>query len=391
MINFTFQNPTKIIFGKGSEQKLGEEIKLRGKKVLLHYGGGSIKQNGVYDKVIASLNAAGIEYVELGGVKPNPRLELVYEGIRLCRESGVDFILAAGGGSAIDSAKAIAVGVPYEGDVWDFYTGKAEPQATLPVGTVLTLAAAGSEASLSSVITKEDEKLKRPLDHPLLFPVFSVLNPEFTYSLPSYQTACGIADILAHLMERYFTNVKGVGTTSRLLEGAMKNIIDNGPLALYRPDDYDARSEIMWTGCIAHNNLLNTGRIGDWASHMIEHELSGFNDVAHGAGLSVVFPAWMKYVYKHDMELFTQFAVRVWGVEQDFFNREKTVLSAIAKMEAFFKGMGLPVRLKELGIAKNDFRAIADKCRVFDEEAGTVGNFVELTRDDIVKILELAE
>ncbi len=391
MINFTFQNPTKIIFGKGSEQKLGAEIRRRGQKALVHYGGGSVKQNGVYDKVIASLNAAGVSYIELGGVKPNPRLSLVYEGIRLCREQGVDFVLAVGGGSVIDSAKAIAVGVPYEGDVWDFYAGTAEPESALPVGTVLTLAAAGSESSWGSVITKDEGRYKRALDHPVLYPAFSVLNPEFTYTLPPYQTSCGISDILAHMFERYFTNVKHVGVTSRLLEGAMKNIIEHGPKALEDPNDYDARAEIMYTGCIAHNNSLDPGRIGDWGSHMIEHELSGFNDVAHGAGLSIIFPAWMKFVYKHDMELFTQFAVRVWGVEQDFFNSEQTILAAIAKMEAFFKGLGLPIRLSEIDIAPKDFRAIADKCKVFDEEAGTVGNFVPLTKDDIVRILELAE
>ncbi len=263
MINFTFAIPTKIIFGKGAEQKLGREIASRGKKALLHYGGGSIKQNGVYDKVVASLKDAGVEYVELGGVKPNPRLSLVYEGIELCRKQGVDFILAVGGGSAIDSAKAIAVGVPYEGDVWDFYTGKATPDAALPVGTVLTIAAAGSEMSTGSVITNEDGMFKRAVNSSLIYPAFSILNPEFTYSLPAYQTSCGVSDILAHLMERYFTNVKGVGTTDRLLEGAMKSIIESGLLALEKPDDYDVRSEIMWTGAIAHNNLLNTGRIGD--------------------------------------------------------------------------------------------------------------------------------
>ena len=393
MINFEFRNPTKIIFGKGAEQKLGAEILRHGKKALVHYGGGSIKKNGVYDKVIASLKSAGVEYVELGGVKPNPRLSLVHEGIRLCRDEGVDFILAVGGGSAIDSAKAIAVGIPYEGDVWDFYSGDALPKSAYPVGAVLTLAAAGSESSWGSVITKDDEMLKRALDNELIYPVFSILNPEFTYSLPAYQTSCGISDILAHMMERYFTNVKSVGITDRLLEGAMKNIIDVGAIALQKPDDYDIRSEIMLSGCVAHNNSLDIGRVGDWASHMIEHELSGFNDVAHGAGLSVVFPAWMKYVYKHDIRLFTQFAVRVWGEERDFlfFDDEKTILRAITKMEDFFKSLGLPVRLSELGIRKKDFRAIAQKCKVFDEEAGTVGNFVKLTKDDIVKILELAE
>ncbi len=391
MINFEIRIPTKIIFGKDEEQKLGAEIQQYGKKVLVHYGGGSIKQNGVYEKVIACLKSAGIEYVELGGVKPNPRLALVREGIRLCRENEVDFILAVGGGSAIDSAKAIAIGVPYEGDVWDFYTGKAEVKAALPIGTVLTIAAAGSEMSIGSVITNEDGMLKRSVTSELLYPVFSILNPEFTYSLPAYQTSCGVSDILAHLMERYFTNVRGVGTTDRLLEGSMRNIIDNGILVQERLDDYDVRSEIMWTGSIAHNNLLSTGRIGDWSSHNIEHELSSFNDIAHGAGLSIIFPAWMKYVYKHDMELFMQYASRVWGVEPNFFDKEQTILSAIGKLEAFYKRIGLPVRLSEIGIGLENLRAIANKCCMSDETEDTLGNFVKLSKDDIYNILLLAE
>lgn len=389
MVNFEFRNPTKIIFGKGAEKNLGAEVKKYGKKILLHYGGGSVKKNGVYDKVKGSLDEAGIQYIELGGVKPNPRLSLIHEGIRLCRENKIDFVLAVGGGSVIDSAKGIAVGIPYDGDVWDFYTGANTPKATIPVGVVLTLPAAGSESSYSSVVTKEEGKIKLPLDNDILYPVFAVLNPEFTYTLPAYQTSCGISDILAHLMERYFTNVKAVGITNRLLEGAMKNIIDNAYLVQKDPCNYDARSEIMWTGSIAHSNLLNTGRIGDWASHMIEHELSGLNDVAHGAGLAIIFPAWMKYVYKHDIDLFTQFAVRVWGVEQYFHDRERTVLECIDKIETFFKNIGLPVRLGEIGITESDFELIAGKCRLFD--ADTVGNFVKLTRKDIVNILNLAK
>ncbi|NLW02705.1 MAG: iron-containing alcohol dehydrogenase [Clostridiaceae bacterium] len=390
MVNFEFQNPTKIIFGKDSEQCLGKEIKKYGKKVLFHYGGGSIKKNGVYDKVKKVLDDENIEYIELGGVKPNPRLSLIYEGIKICRENSIDFILAVGGGSVIDSAKGIAVGVPYEGDVWDFYMGVSVPETKLPVGVVLTIPAAGSESSYSSVVTEEKNKLKRPLDHDVLYPQFAIMNPEFTFSLPAYQTSCGISDIMAHLMERYFTNVKGVGITSRLLEGAMKNIIDNAHLVLDDPHNYIARSEIMWTGSIAHNNLLNTGRIGDWASHMIEHELSAINDVAHGAGLAIVFPAWMKYVYKHNIDLFVQFAVRVWNVEQDFENKERTALAGIERLESFYKSIGLPVRLSEIGIGEEHYQEIASKCRVFHED-DTVGNFVKLTRKDIVEILRLAK
>jgi len=391
MTNFTFKNPTEIIFGKDSEQHLGKKIKeYGGKKVLFHYGSGSIKKNGIYDKVKKSLENEGIEYIELGGVKPNPRLSLIYEGIDICRKNGIDFILAVGGGSVIDSAKGIAVGVKYEGDVWDFYTGKAIPKTKLPVGVVLTLPAAGSESSFSSVVTKEEGKLKRPLDHDVLYPQFAILNPEFTFTLSKYQTSCGIADIMAHLIERYFTNVKAVGITSRLLEGAMKNLIDNAHAVLDNPSDYDARSEIMWTGTIAHNNLLNTGRIGDWASHMIEHEISAINDVAHGAGLAIVVPAWMKYVYKHNLDLFTQYAVRVWNVEQDFEDKGKTALEGINRLESFFKGIGLPVRLSEIGIGEEHFKEISSKCRVFHSD-DTVGNFVKLTREDIIKILNLAK
>lgn len=391
MINFEFQNTTKVYFGKNAEKGIGEKIKQYGDRVLLHYGGGSIKKNGIYDKIMRELIQNDIKVWELGGVKPNPRLSLIQEGISICRKNKISFILAVGGGSAIDSAKGIAVGVPYEGDVWDFYEGSRMPEKKLALGVVLTLPATGSESSYSSVVTKEEGMLKRPLDNDVLYPDFAILNPEFTYSLPDYQTCCGIADISAHLMERYFTKVRHVGLTDRLIEGALKNLIENARKVLDYPTDYDIRSEIMWTGAVAHNNLLNTGRIGGWASHMIEHELSAVNDVAHGAGLAVILPAWMKYVYRKDVDLFAQYAVRVWNVEENYFDREETARKGIACLEEFYQSLHLPVRLHEIGIGEDKFEMIAKKCRKFDVEKGTVGNFIPLSEKDIVNILELAK
>ena len=297
MENFVYHNPTKIIFGKGMGDRVGEEVKLFSKKILLHYGGGSIKQIGLYAKVVKSLREAGVEFVELPGVKPNPRLSLVRTGIEICRENGLDFILAVGGGSVIDSAKAIAMGVPYHGDVWDFFTGRAELHKALPVGTILTIPAAGSEASTASVITNEDGLYKRGFNSDLLYPRFSILNPELAFTLPKHQVACGAFDILAHIMERYFTNTQHVELTDRLCEATMKTIINNIPLVFGDPENYDAWAEVMWAGTVAHNNLLNTGRTGDWASHDIEHEISAIYDVAHGAGLAVVFPVigWKRW------------------------------------------------------------------------------------------------
>ncbi|GHU81083.1 NADH-dependent alcohol dehydrogenase [Spirochaetia bacterium] len=392
MVNFDFKNPTRIIFGKGTIAGVGPVVReFQGSKVLLHFGGGSIKANGIYDTIKKSLSGVGIEVVELGGVQPNPRLSLIREGIKLSREKKVDFILAVGGGSVIDSAKAIGVGIPYEGDVWDFYTGKAVPQKTVPVATVLTIPAAGSESSFSSVVTNDDGAFKRPLDHDLIYPVFSILDPETGYSLPAYQTGCGLSDMLVHVIERYCTRELQVELTDRLCEAVMKTIINNAPRVLANPRDYDARAEIMWAGAVAHNNSLNTGRIGDWASHMIEHELSGFNDVAHGAGLAVLVPNWMKYVYKTDPQRFVQFAVRVFDVEQNFHNPEETALRGINALRNFFNSLGMPATLKEIGIEEKDFQAIAEKTKKFDPVKGTVGNFQPLTNKDIVEILKLAK
>ncbi len=389
MENFIIKNATKIIFGKGTENLLGEEVKKYTKKVLFVSGGGSIKASGLYDRAIKSLKENNIEYVELFGVKPNPRLSLVREGIRLCRENNIDFVLSVGGGSAADTAKGIAVGVPYEGDVWDFYIGKARPQKALPVGVVLTIPATGTEASTSSVITNEDGWYKKGLGSELIRPAFSILNPELTYTLPAYQTACGAADIMSHVMERYFTNVENVDFTDRLCEATLKTIINNTPKALDKPEDYGARAEIMWAATIAHNDLLSTGRIGDWASHRIEHELSGIYDIAHGAGLSIIFPAWMRYVYKHNLNRFVQFAVRVWDVDFAFENQEDIALEGIRRMEQFFKSIGLPVTLRDAGITEDRYEEMANKATNFDQY--TQGNLVKLNKQDIINVFNLAK
>ncbi|MGB9759420.1 MAG: iron-containing alcohol dehydrogenase [Thermoproteota archaeon] len=389
MENFEFISPTKIIFGKGTESLVGEEVKKYSNKILFHYGGGSIKRIGLYEKVVSSLKEAGVKFIELPGVKPNPRLSLVQEGIKLCRENKIDFILAVGGGSVIDSAKAIGVGVPYEGNVWDFYIGKATPKETLPVGVVLTIPGAGSEASNSSVITNEEGWYKRSLNNDIIRPKFAIMNPEVTFSVSSYYTACGAADMMAHVMERYFTNTRNTDLTDRLCEATLKTIIKNVQIALKEPNNYDARAELMWASTIAHNGLLGTGRVGDWASHLIEHELSGLYDVTHGAGLAVIFPAWMKYVYKQRIDKFVQFATRVWSVELDFENPEKTALEGIEQLKDFFKKIGLPTTLKELNVPEEKFEELASRCT--NNGTSTVGNFVKLSKEDVIKILRIAK
>jgi alcohol dehydrogenase len=388
MENFTFLNPTKIVFGRDTETAVGTETARYSRKILLHFGGGSIKASGLYDRVCASLTAAGVEWIELGGVKPNPRLSLVQEGVRLCKQHNLGFILAVGGGSAIDSAKAIAMGAVIEGDVWDFYIGRGTPTDALPIGTVLTIPAAGSESSDGTVITNEDGWLKRAVGGPFLYPRFSILNPALCTTLPPFQVACGAADIMSHLMERYFTNVTHVAFTDRLIEATMKTVAAQAPKVLANPDDYDAWSELMWAGTIAHNNLLNTGRIGDWASHDIEHEVSGIYDVAHGAGLAVVFPAWMKYVLHNDIDRFVQWAVRVWNVELDVFDKEATAREGIARLEAFFHQVGLGTTLASLGIHDDRTDEMARKGT--NDDSRTLGNFVKLDSRAVADILRLA-
>jgi alcohol dehydrogenase YqhD (iron-dependent ADH family) len=388
MNNFTFYSPTFFVFGKNTENEAGKYVKrFGGSKVLIHYGKGSVVRSGLLDRVKKSLNNEGVEYVELGGVMPNPRSGLVYEGIELCRQEKVDFILALGGGSAIDSAKAIAAGVKYNGDFWDFFEGKPIEEA-LPVGTVLTIAAAGSEGSGDTVITKEEGMLKRGAGSDVLRPVFSILNPELTQTLPAYQTACGATDIMAHVFERYFTNTKEVEITDRLCEAVLLTMIKEVPRAIAEPDNYDARANIMWAGMVAHNNLLGVGRDQDWSSHAIEHELSALYDVAHGAGLAVVFPAWMTYVMKHDINRFAQIAVRVWGCEMNFANPEETAKEGIKRFKEFLRSIGMPVTFKELGAREEDIPLMVEKLGL--GENGTLGSFVPLKSKDVEQIYRLA-
>ena len=387
MNNFNFYSPTYFAFGKGRENEAGKLVKrFGGSKVLIHYGGGSIIKSGLLDRVKASLHNEGIAYIELGGVVPNPRSGLVYEGIELCRKEQVDFVLAVGGGSAIDSAKAIAIGATYEGDFWDFFKGKRVDKA-LPVGTILTLSAAGSEGSANSVITHEDGMLKRGSGSELMRPVFSILNPELTCSLPAFQTACGATDMMAHVFERYFTNTKNVEITDRLCEAVLKTVIAETPKALANPNDYEARANIMWAGMVAHNDICGVGREQDWSTHQMEHELSALYDVAHGAGLAVMFPAWMKYVMHQDVQRFAQFAVRVWGCEMNFHNPERTALEGIHRLEQFYTSIGMPIRFSQLGAKAEDIPTLINTLRI---GTGTIGFFVKLTADDVKKIYELA-
>ncbi len=389
MENFSFYSPTRFVFGQGTERQAGELVRMAGgTKVLLHFGGGSAVRSGLIGRVKESLSAAGLGFVELGGVHPNPLDTKVYEGIRLCRQEGVDFILAVGGGSVIDSAKAIAMGCCYDGDFWDFYSGKAAPEAALPMGTVLTIAAAGSEGSGDSVITKADGMLKRGAGGDCIRPRFSILNPALTQSLPAYQSACGATDIMAHVFERYFTNTKHVETTDRLCEAVLLSMVHETPKVIADPDDYQARANIMWAGMVAHNNIVGVGREQDWNSHGIEHELSGMYDCAHGAGLAVIMPAWMKFVYKHDVMRFAQMAVRVWGCAMDFAEPERTALAGIAAFRSFLTSIGMPSTIRELGGKKEDIPALVQKFGL--PEGGTTGGFVHLTSADIAAIYELA-
>lgn len=386
MDNFTFYAPTYFDFGKGAELHVAELIRrFGGKRVLLHYGGGSIKRNGLYDRITGCLREAGIPMAELGGVVPNPRSGLVYEGIRLCREEEIDFILAAGGGSTIDSAKAIAAGVLYDGDFMDFYQRKQTAERALPIGTVLTIAAAGSEGSPNTVITDEKTQVKKGMKSDLLRPKFSILNPELTCTLPPYQTAAGATDIMIHICERYFSNTEEVEITDRLCEAVLKTIIYEAPRVMKQPDHYEARANIMWAGMLAHNNVCGVGRTQDWASHHIEHELSALYDVTHGAGLAVIAPSWMRYVLKINPHKLVQFATRVWDVPLDEKNPEETARQGIQRFEAFLAELGMPSTFEEIGARREDIDKMTDKLMGGRD---TEGNYVKLTREDVVKIYE---
>jgi alcohol dehydrogenase YqhD (iron-dependent ADH family) len=389
MENFTFYSPTYFAFGKDTENDTGKYVKrFGGSKVLIHFGSGSVVRSGLLDRVKKSLDKENIAYVELGGVQPNPRSGLVYKGIELCRSEKVDFIIAVGGGSSIDSAKAIAAGVPYDGDFWDYYQGKSVTEA-LPLATVLTIAAAGSEGSPDSVITHENGMLKRATSGEALRPKFSILNPALTQTLPPFQTAAGITDIMAHLYERYLTNTKDVEVTDRLIEALLLTMIHEAPKVIANPDDYQARANIMWAGMMAHNNSVGVGRSQDWTSHDVEHELSALYDCAHGAGLAAVMPAVFTYNLKHDVMRFAQSAVRVWGCQMDFANPENTALAGIAALRQFLKSIGMPLTFAELGAKEEDIEKLAHMACYGDVRTGTIGGFVSLNEKDVANIYRL--
>ena len=389
MDNFEFYSPTCFVFGKDTELKAGEYVKkFGGTKVLIHYGGGSVIRSGLLDRVKSSLDSETVSYIELGGVKPNPRSGLVYEGIDLCKKEGVDFILAVGGGSTIDSAKAIAAGVVYDGDFWDFYQGKVVENA-LGVGTILTIAAAGSEGSPDSVITKEDGMFKRGASGPALRPKFSILNPALTQTLPPHQTAAGITDIMAHLYERYITNSSEVEVTDRMIEGLLMTLVHEGPRVIADPDNYEARANIMWAGTMAHTNCCGVGRSQDWLSHMIEHEFSALYDVAHGAGLAVTMPAVFTYEMEHNVMRFAQVATRVWGCQMDFAHPEVTARAGIEALRNFLVSIGMPKNFAELGAKEEDIPKLVDTLCNGDGRDGTITGFLTLDEEACTKIYKM--
>lgn len=388
MDNFTFYTPTDYIFGRGVESQAGEQsARHLGQKVLIVFGQGSVRRSGLLDRIEKSLTDAGVSFVELGGIQPNPIDTPVYEGIEICRREGVTGILAVGGGSAIDTAKAIAAGVLYDGDFWDFYCGKSVIERALPVGVVLTIPAAGSEGSGNSVITKTDGMRKISIRSPYhLRPRFALMDPELTYTLPPFQTACGVADMMAHIMERYFSPTKEVEITDRVSEGVLMAIIEEAPKVMANPHDYDARANIMWSGTLAHNGICGTGRVEDWTSHGLEHELSALYGVTHGAGLAVVFPAWLTYMANEKPAKIAQFAHRVFGVKETA--DEKTdALEGVGRLRRFFKSLGLPTNFKELGIENPDVDTLVEK---FHQNKGEApGGYLPLTRERSRAVYEL--
>lgn len=389
MNGFEFQCGTKMIFGRETELCVGEELLRQGAlRVLFVYGGSSIKRSGLYDRVVKALEEAGLYFVELSGVVPNPRVSLVREGIEICRREKIDFLLAVGGGSVIDSCKAISFGVFYDGDVWDLISGKVRPgDERIPVGDILTLPAAGSEESDSCVISDETIPMKTGFGSPLMRPVFSIMNPELTYTLPSYQTACGCMDIMAHAMERYFSPTPNVEMTDRVTEGILATVIHNLPIALSRPDDYAARAEIMLCGTWAQNDMTGCGRAQDWFNHGLEHQISGYYDIAHGAGLAISFPAWMEYLCekKECVSKLAQYAVRVWNVEMNFGDPAETAREGVKRLRNLIRESRLPLTLKEAGVGNEKFEEIADNMTDFGSH--TCGSFYPMSREDIRKLL----
>ena len=392
MQNFTYYAPTKVIFGRGVEENVGEALKAFGpKKVLIHYGGGSAKRSGLIGKITDSLDKAGIAWIELGGVEPNPKVQFVREAIALCRKEGVDFLLAVGGGSAIDSAKSIALSIGSDADPWDIVSKKVKPTAALPVGVVLTIAAAGSEMSDSHVLSDLTQGMKRGFSSDLVRPKIAFMNPELTYTVSPYQTACGIVDIMMHTLERYFGSKKDNPLTDRVAEGIMQAVIENGPVALAHPDDFDARGTLMWASSLSHNGLTGCGGAHPGMPvHQLEHGVSGlFDNVSHGAGLAILFPAWASYMCRHDVMRFCQAAVRIWNVPMDYDHPERTARRGIQVMKEFFHSLGMPVSLHEVGIGPESFEELAKA--ITYGYTRQIPSFVPMGKEEILDILRLAE
>lgn len=389
MLNFSYCASTFYEFGENSEDKVGSLIKkYKGSRVLIHYGGGSVLRSGLLDKVKEILDENGIWYTLLGGVKANPESDLVYEGIRVCRENNIDFILAIGGGSVIDSSKAIGVGTLYDGDFWDFFDGKNRKEivSTVPVGVILTIAAAGSEGSSSMVITNSQTRMKRGnLKSDIVRPVFAIMNPRLTMTLSKYQTACGIVDIMVHVIERYFSNTKDCVVTDKMCEAILSSMLVEGKKVIDNPDDYGARANIMWASTIAHNNICGVGREQDWASHKIEHELSGLYGIAHGAGLAVIVIRWMRYVSKINPSKFIEFGNNVFDINRDMYDSDLVYVNEIIKkLEEFFVSLGMPSSLEELGYKIEDLDYLVSN--VDYNKDGYVGNYVKIYEEDVRKI-----
>ena len=389
MNNFTYYAPTKVVFGRDIEPQIGGELRALGaRRVLLHFGGGSAKRSGLLDKVTASLAAADLEWVELGGVSANPRLDMVREGVALARREKIDFVLAVGGGSVIDSAKAIAVTVAGGGDFWDYIEGKPVEQC-LPIAVVLTIAAAGSEMSNSCVITDTERHLKRSIGTNAVRPKVAFMNPENTFSVSPWQTACGAVDIMMHTMERYFTGDGNTELTDRLAEGLLLAVREAAPRALADPCDYDARATLMWASSVSHNDLTGCGRRRFFPAHKLEHDFSGHNEkISHGAGLAVLFPAWAKFAYRYDVDRFAQFAVRVMGCEMDFTDPARTARAGIDALVAFFRSLGMPTTLSELGVSPDEYDAVI---ALTTRNGNKVKSYIDLGPDEIRAIYKLAE
>ena len=391
--DFNFFAPTRIVFGKNAEMQIGDLVaQQNGHKVLVHYGGGSAERSGLLDVVREQLKSHGIPFVELGGVVPNPLLSKVQEGISLCRREQVDFILAVGGGSVIDSAKAIGYGSLYDGDVWDFWAGKAVPEACLPIGVVLTIPAAGSEMSSSCVITKDDGLLKRGINSDLCRCRFAVMNPVRTYTLPPYQTAAGATDIMMHTMERYFSKYEDMTLTDAIAEALLRTVKDAALVVMEHPEDYRYRAQIMWAGSLAHNDLTECGTEKDFATHRLEHELSALFGVTHGAGLAALWPSWARYVKDKHLSRFVQFAVNVMGVENDFAHPDETAEKGICAIEDFYRKIGMPTNIHELlgrEITDDELEVLVDKCS--RGNTITIGAFEVLGADEMRAIYRLAK